>query len=70
MKLRSFARAASKTHLVDAEPLVGSTDEAGEVALNVLNVVQLGSEGVVDIHDDDLPVGLTLVEESPISEWS
>jgi hypothetical protein len=38
------------------------------VALDVLNVVELGSEGVVDVDDEDLPVGLTLVEESHDTE--
>jgi hypothetical protein len=38
------------------------------VALDVLNVVELGSKGVVDIDDDDLPVGLTLVEEGHDAE--
>jgi hypothetical protein len=51
--------------LVDSEPLVGSSDETGKVPLDVLDVVELGGEGVVDVDDDDLPVGLTLVEESP-----
>jgi hypothetical protein len=38
------------------------------VTLNILNVVKLGSEGVVDIDDNDLPVGLALVEESHDTE--
>ena len=38
------------------------------MTLNILNVVQLGSEGVVDVNDDDLPVGLALVEESHDTE--
>lgn len=50
---------------VDSEPLVGSSDESREVSLDVLNVVELGGEGVVDVDDDDLPVGLSLVEEGP-----
>lgn len=54
--------------LVDAEPLVGRADETGEVPLNVLDVVELGGEGVLDIDDDDLPVGLTLIEESHDTE--
>ena len=32
--------------------------------LNVLDVVQLGSERIGDVDNDDLPVGLTLIEES------
>lgn len=38
------------------------------MTLNILNVVELGGEGVVDINDDDLPVGLALVEESHDTE--
>lgn len=44
--------------LVDAEPLVGGTDEAREVTLNILNVVQLVGKGIGDINDNDLPVSL------------
>ena len=54
--------------LVDSEPLVGGTEEAGEVALNVLNVVELGGERVVDVDDDHLPVGLLLVKEGHNAE--
>jgi hypothetical protein len=38
------------------------------VPLDVLDVVQSGSERVVDVDDDDLPVGLTLVQEGHDSE--
>ena len=34
------------------------------MALDVLNIVKLGGERVVDVDDDDLPVGFLLVEES------
>jgi hypothetical protein len=34
------------------------------VTLNILNVVELRGKRVVDIDDDDLPVGLFLVEQS------
>lgn len=54
--------------LVDAEPLVGGTDEAGEVTLNILNVVELGGKRVVDVNDNDLPVGLLLVEKGHDTE--
>lgn len=46
------------------EPFVGSSDETRQVTLDVLDVVQLGSERVGNVDDDDFPVGLTLVEES------
>ena len=58
----------SREQINSPEPLVGCTDEAGEVVLDVLNVVQLGRKGVVDVDDDDLPVGLALVEESHDAE--
>jgi len=54
--------------LVDAEPLVCGTQKAGQVALDVLNIVQLGGQGVVDVDDNDLPVSLALVEESHDTE--
>lgn len=49
--------------LVDAEPLVGGTQEAREVALDVLNIVELGGQRVVDVDDNDLPIGLSLVDQ-------
>ena len=54
--------------LVDAEPLVGGAQEAGEVTLNILNVVELGGKRVVDVDDNDLPVGLLLVNQSHDTE--
>lgn len=53
---------------VDAEPLVGGTQKTGEVPLDILNVVEAGSKRVVDVDDNDLPVSLTLVEESHDTE--
>ena len=50
------------------EPLVGSSDETGQVTLDIFDVVQLGSERIGNIDDDDLPVCLTLVEESHDTE--
>jgi hypothetical protein len=38
------------------------------MALDVLNVVQLGCERVLDVDDDDLPVGLAFVEEGHDAE--
>ncbi|KAI6770200.1 hypothetical protein HG530_004829 [Fusarium avenaceum] len=55
-------------NLVDTEPLIGGTEKTGQVSLNILNVVQLGSERVVDVNDNDLPVSLLLVEESHDTE--
>ena len=50
------------------EPFIRSADQSRQVPLNVLNVVQLRREGVEDVNDDDLPVGLTLVEQSHDAE--
>jgi hypothetical protein len=55
-------------NLIDAEPLVGGTEKAGQVTLDILDVVELGGQGVVHVDDDDLPVGLTLVEQSHDTE--
>ena len=54
--------------LVDAEPLIGGSQEAWEVALDILDVVELWGQWVVDINDNDLPIGLLLVEESHDTE--
>jgi hypothetical protein len=36
--------------------------------LHILDVVQFGSKGIIDINDDDLPVGLFLIEQSHDAE--
>ena len=38
------------------------------MTLNILDVVQLGSEGVGNVDDEDLPVSLALVEEGHDAE--
>lgn len=38
------------------------------MALDVLNVVQLRSKGVVDVNDNDLPVSLLFVEKGHDTE--
>lgn len=38
------------------------------MTFDILNVIQLGSKRVVNVNDDDLPVGLTLVEEGHDAE--
>lgn len=48
---------------VDAEPLVGGAQEPGQVALDVLDVVELGGQRVVDIDHNDLPVRLLLIQQ-------
>jgi len=50
------------------EPLVGSSDETGQVTFDIFDVVQLGSERIGNIDDDDLPVCFTLIEESHDTE--
>lgn len=54
--------------LVDTEPLVGGTHETGQVALDILDVVELGGQRVVDVDDNDLPVGLLLVDQGHDTE--
>ena len=54
--------------LVDTEPLIGGAEQTGEVTLDILDVVQLGGEGIVDVDDDDLPVGLLLVQQGHHAE--
>ena len=43
------------------EPFISGSDQAGEVPLNILNVVQLACERIQNVDNDDLPVGLALV---------
>ena len=38
------------------------------MTLDILDIVQLGSERVVNVDDDDLPVGLTLIKEGHDTE--
>lgn len=38
------------------------------MALNILDVVQLGRERVLHIHDEDFPVGLALVKQGHNAE--
>jgi hypothetical protein len=48
--------------------LTGGPDQTGQVTLDILDIVQTRSKGVVDVDNDDLPISLTLVEESHDSE--
>lgn len=50
-------------NLVDSEPLVGGSQQAWQVLLDVLDVIQLGCQWVVDVDGDDLPVRLALVKQ-------
>jgi hypothetical protein len=38
------------------------------MALNVLDVIELGRKGILNIHDNDLPVRLALIEQSHDTE--
>ena len=38
------------------------------MSLNILDIIELGSQGVVDINDNDLPVGLLLIQQSHDTE--
>jgi len=49
--------------LVNAEPFVRRPDETREMTLDVFNVVELGSKGILNIDDDDFPIGLALIEQ-------
>ncbi len=37
--------------------------KARQVALDILDVVELGGERIVDVNNDDLPVGLVLIKQ-------
>jgi len=54
--------------LVDTEPLVGGSEKTGETLLDILNVVELGSKGIVNVNDNHLPVGLTLIKKGHDTE--
>lgn len=47
---------------VDAEPLIRSPQQAWQMAFHILDVIELGRQGIVDIDNDDLPVCLLFVE--------
>ena len=49
--------------LVDAKPLVRGPEEAGQMSLNVFNVIQARSQWVIDIDNNNLPICLLLVEK-------
>lgn len=53
---------------VDSEPFICSPQETWKVSLNILNVIELRSQWVVDIDDNDLPVGLLLIEQGHNTE--
>lgn len=50
------------------KPLVSSPDQARKVTLDVFDVVELWSEGVMDVDDDDFPVCFAFVEQGHDAE--
>ena len=52
----------------EPEPLVGRANETREMPLDILDVVQFGSERILNIHDKDFPVGLAFVKEGHDAE--
>lgn len=50
--------------LVDSEPFVGSSEKTGKMSFDILDIIELGGQGVVYIDDNDLPISLFLIEES------
>lgn len=50
------------------EPFVGGTDQAREMPLNILDIVELRSKRVRNVNDDDFPVSLTLIEKGHDAE--
>jgi len=51
--------------LVDSEPFICSPQQAWKVSLNVLDIVELGCQWVVDIDNNDLPVGFLPHQAKP-----
>jgi len=49
---------------VDSEPFICSPQETREVSLNILDIIELGCQRIVDIDDNDLPVGFFLIKQS------
>jgi len=50
------------TDFVDPEPFICSPDETREMPLHILNVVELGSQRIIDIHHDYFPICFSLIE--------
>jgi hypothetical protein len=56
------------TDFVDPEPFVCGPDETWEMPLHILNVVELRSQWIVNIYNDDFPIRLSLVKQSHYTE--
>jgi hypothetical protein len=53
---------------VDSEPFLRCSKVTGQVPLDIFDIVESGCEGIIDVHDDDFPVGFSLVEEGHDAE--
>ena len=51
-------------NLVDSKPFIGSSDQSWQMSFNIFDVIEFGSQWVIDIDGNDLPVGFTFIEES------
>ena len=50
------------------EPVSSCIDQTEQMAFNVVDVVQLRGQWIIDVDDEDLPVGFTFVDESHDAE--
>ena len=50
--------------LVDSEPFICSPQKTRKVSLNILNIIELWCQWVVDVDNNNLPVGLFLIKQS------
>jgi len=53
---------------VNPEPLIGGAYQTRQVTFDILNVIEFGRKRIIDVHDDDFPIGLALVEQSHDTE--
>ena len=55
-------------HLVNPPELVGGTEKTGQMSFDVFDVVEFGSQRVVDVDGDDFPVRFTFIKKSHCSK--
>lgn len=56
------------TNLINPKPLIRRSDQPRLQPLHILDIIQPPSQGIVDINDNNFPVGLAFVEESHDTE--
>lgn len=56
------------TDLVNPEPFICGSDETWEVPLDILNVIELGSQGIVDVDDNHFPICLSFIKQGHNTE--